>query len=138
MATRRIVVLLLAVLIVSTLAAALIPSPPQESNGPETTDKKKGHPGHAPSRSQRRGRLAVATFEAADGRPETIRLRKGDELRMEIGSRVPRQIEIPAYGLIEDASPDAPARFDILIDHRGVSAIRIVGSGRIVGKLVVR
>ena len=137
MATRRVVVLLLAVLVVSTLAAALIPSPPEESTGPDNAHKGRSKRDDARSRSQPRGNLVVATFEAAR-RPETIRLRVGDELRMEIGSRTPAQIEIPAYGLIEDASPDAPARFDILIDHGGASAIRIVGSGRIVGRLVVR
>jgi hypothetical protein len=138
MATRRVVLLLALVLIVSSVAAALIPSPPQESTEPDKTHKERSKQRDAASQSKRRGRLVVATFEAAGRHPETVRLRKGDELRMEIGSRIPVQIEISAYGLIEDASPDAPARFDILVDRRGTSAIRTVGSGRIVGRLVAR
>ncbi len=138
MAARRVVILLLVLLVVSTLAAALVPPPPDRSSSPETTSRAKSDRRDPAARERRRGHLVVATFKADPRHPEKIQLHTGDELRMEIASRSVEQIEVPAFGLIEDASRDAPARFDLLADHRGVFEIRLVRSRRVVGRLVIR
>ena len=59
-------------------------------------------------------------------------------MKLEVGSPRSDQVEIPGFGLIDDTSPDAPARFDILTDRPGLFKIRLVESGRTVARLDVR
>jgi hypothetical protein len=47
-------------------------------------------------------------------------------------------VEIPEMGLTEAVDPAAPAHFDILPDSAGIFDVKLVETGGLAGKLVVR
>jgi hypothetical protein len=132
MAARRLVALLVALLVVSTLAAALTaPGPDRESQPTETTSEpESGSPGA--------GRLIEATLNASTRHPERVEAQRGDQVALTVRSASPGQVEIPAFGLIDDVEPGAPARFNLLPERTGSFDVRLAGSGRPIGRLVVR
>jgi hypothetical protein len=135
MAARRLLILMLAVLAVSTLAAALV-APPR-SPEPTTTATDEKEDAKTKPLLDSTGRLVEAKMNISKARPETIRARRGDQLAITVRSRTGGQIEMPAFGLIEDVGRDDPARFDLLADRRGKFAVRLVGSGRVIGRVRV-
>jgi hypothetical protein len=133
-AARRLLILMLAVLAVSTLAAALLAPPPSPEPAPTTTedaDPRDGIP-HAGSR-----RLVKAALSPSMRPPARIKVRRGDQLALTVRARAAGQVEIPAFGLIEDVGPDDPARFDLLSDRLGIFEVRLAGSGRVIGRIAV-
>ena len=135
MAARRLLILLLAVLAISTLAAALIgPRATRESPAPSTTA---GEPARGRQARDRSGRLIEKTVEAGRRRPETIRLRPGDQLELTVRSRLPGQVEVVRLGLLEDVGPDVPAHLSLLPSELGRYRVRIAGRGRAVAVVVV-
>jgi hypothetical protein len=129
MAARRLVTVMLVLLFVSTLAAALVPAPPEdeeETSPPVTT------PTEEPT-----ARTIVRTLDADDRRAEPIRLARGDRLVLAVRSPRPAQVAIGGLGQLEDVDPDSPARFDLLLDEPGLHPIRLVGSQRTIGRIVV-
>jgi hypothetical protein len=135
-AARRLLILMLAVLAVSTLAAALLAPPPESERTTTTTAEAPQE--DANERRTGSGRLIEARVRATGRRPERIRASTGDQLALTVRSRSAGQVEIPAFGLIEDLGRADPARFDLLVDRPGVFEIRVAGAGRIVGRIVVR
>jgi hypothetical protein len=118
-AARRLILAMLVLLVLSSIAAALIPvnrDRLRDSTMPASTTAAAGGEGRLVTR-----RVSVA----APHRP-TIRLRVGDELRLTVTSPVPNQIEIPAFGELEDVDPNLAATFDLLTFDPGKFAIRIV------------
>ena len=132
MAARRILILMLAVLAVSTLGAALIAPQPD----PETTTTQRADDGR-PTVPSTDGQLIEASVRAGARRPETIRVRRGDQLELTVRSRSDGQVEVPRFGLIEDAGPGMPARFSLLMSEPGSFAVRIAGSRRDVARIEV-
>ena len=51
--------------------------------------------------------------------------------------RVADQVSIPALGQIEDLTPEAPARFDLLAEQAGVFEVRLVHAKRTIGRIAV-
>jgi hypothetical protein len=132
MAARRLLALLLALLAVSTLAAALTaPAPDREPEDTEGTSA--SHPG-----ARKSGRLIEATLDASARRPEQVEVQRGDQLALTVRARAGGQIEVPAFGRLEDIAPAAPARFDLLLERAGHFEVRIAGSGRVIGTIAVR
>jgi hypothetical protein len=135
MAARRLLILMLAVLAVSTLAAALV-APPRAPE-PTTTATDDIERAEAKPTGDGTGRLVEAKLNISRARAETIRARPGDQLALTVRSRTGGQVEMPAFGLIEDVGRDDPGRFDLLADRRGTFKVQIVGSGRVIGRVRV-
>jgi hypothetical protein len=135
MAARRLLLLMLLVLAISTLAAGLFaPRPePRPAATTTTTDPDSG----PPTGVERTGRLVEASVQTGARRPETIRVRRGDQLELTVRSRIEGQVEIRRFGLIEDLGPAMPARFSMLMSEPGSFAVRLVGSGRDVARIEV-
>jgi hypothetical protein len=131
MAARRLVALLVALLVVSTLAAALTaPGPDRESQATEgASEPESGSPGA--------GRLIEATLNASAEHPGRVDAERGDQVALTVRSASPGQVEIPAFGLLDDMEPGAPARFNLLPERAGSFEVRVAGSGRAIGRVVV-
>jgi FtsP/CotA-like multicopper oxidase with cupredoxin domain len=135
MAARRLLILMLAVLAASTLGAALIaPQPDPEPETSATIPRADDGSASVPSRD---GRLIEASVRTGALRPDTVRLRPGDQLELTVRSRNDGQVEIPRFGLTEDAGPGMPARFSLLMSEPGSFAVRLAGSPRDVARIEV-
>ena len=128
MAARRLVLILLLLLIVSTFAATLVPPP--ESDDEESTTT-------SPATTRATGELVHQTISADAKQPQRVRLRLGDELRLRVSSPQFHEVEIPRLDLVDEVDPFAPAVFDLLPDERGVYPVRVVESGRVIGRIDV-
>jgi hypothetical protein len=137
MAARRLLILMLVLLAVSTLAAALVPPQAQREETTRRTETAgKGSKRAGKDRSQS-GRLVKRTIEVRPRGAETIDLRRGDQLALTVRSGPADQVEIPAFGLIEDVAPDDPARFDLLPDRTGLFSVRLLEARRTIGRIRV-
>jgi hypothetical protein len=134
MAPRRLLILMLAVLAISTLGAALIAPRPGGQDQATTAAEARG--GHTKAR-QRPGRLIEVRAGTRSPRPESIHARPGDQLELTVRSATPGQIEIPRFGLLEDAGPDMPAHFSVFFDEPGRFNVRLATTGRVVARIVV-
>ena len=112
----------------STLAAALVP-PPQEQD-PPTSSTTSPRTSPVPTDGQLlRAKLDAEPAQkrhAAQKRPEVVRVPLGDQLALEVHSKEVRQIAIRGLGLIDDAAPLSPARFDILARRPGSFPVEVV------------
>ncbi|MGH2987661.1 MAG: hypothetical protein ACRDLO_13380, partial [Solirubrobacterales bacterium] len=64
-------------------------------------------------------------------------LELGDQLAVTVTSDRLAEIEIPGLGELDDADPDAPARFDLLPREPGTYEVRLLDSGRRLGTIEV-
>jgi hypothetical protein len=128
-AARRLIVILLALLVVSSIAAALAPVRPSEDDQ-ETTETTTPQPPPP-------GKLVRRTIDVGARKPATIALELGDELTLTVTSDRTAEIEIPGLGELDDADPDAPARFDLLPREPGGYEVRLLDSGRRLGTIEV-
>src|SRR5688572_5273172 len=112
MAARRLIGLLLVVPVVSSVGAALVTPERQMGEDSSTTAS-------APTAGEREGssgRLIEKTVQVASSERPVLSARVGDQLELRVTSRTPSAVEIPRFGLLEHAAPDAPARFSLLLD----------------------
>ena len=110
---------MLVLLVLSSIAAALIPvnhGRLRDSTMPASTT----------ARTPGEGRLVTRTVSAAAEHRPTIHLHVGDELRLTVTSPVPNQVQIAAFGELENVDPNLPARFDLLTFDPGKFAVRLV------------
>jgi hypothetical protein len=117
---------------VSTLIAGLAPRPQEEATSPETTTSVDAPATHSD------GRLVHSTLEADARKPQSVRVREGDQLALVVRSRRAGELEIRGLGLIEDVAPLSPARFDILATRPGRFRIHRLRPSQRVGEIVVR
>lgn len=116
MAARRLIIVLVVLVAISIAAAAVAPDrrstigASDESSSSTTTPEPPSVP---------RGALVEASIVASAEEPETIEAAVGDQLRLEVVTERPLQVVIEPLGLIEDATADAPARFDVLLREAG-------------------
>jgi hypothetical protein len=138
MAARRLLILMLLLLAVSTLAAALVP--PQGDREETTTDGETAltEPSSGRDNRPRPGKLVRRTIDVAPHGADEIELRRGDQLALTVRSGVADQVEIPAFGRLEDLTPDAPARFNLLPQRTGVFEVRLLAARRVIGRITVR
>ncbi len=138
MAARRLIILMLLVLAVSTVAAALAPQRDTDDDASTSSTTTTTEPDPPPSTVG--GELVEATIDADAEEPETIEVELGDQIALVVETAVPAQIEVPDFGLLEDAESDAPARFDLLATRSGEFPVVLTTSEtaeRVVGSLVV-
>jgi hypothetical protein len=138
-AARRLVVVMLVLLAISTLAAALLPTPhrdQQTTAAPAARTPKKGARERPPS-PRKAGLLLVSRMQISARPPKTVRIERGDELRLEVAAPFGADIEIPAFGLTSAATRFAPAQFDLFADRIGTFDVRAAESGRLAGRLLV-
>jgi hypothetical protein len=119
MAARRLLIVMLVLLGVSTLAAALVPQRTiRNGNGttgtgtqpPTTTAEAAPNPAF-----RRPTKILVGGKKFPVVAPVSV----GDQLTLLVRSRFPAEITIPAFGLVGFATPDTPARFELLLDTPG-------------------
>src|SRR5918994_2423720 len=140
MAARRLLILMLLLLAVSTLAAALVPP---QGEREETTPSNGGTAAREPEPGRERswqppGALVRRTIEVAPHGADEIELRRGDQLALTVRSGVADQVEIPAFGQLEDLTAEDPARFNLLPDRTGVFEGRLLAARRVIGRIRVR
>ena len=135
MAARRLVIVLIILLVISTVAAFLAPGPgddtrPPATIGSTTTTTTAREP--APS-----GRLIRASIDAEPGKPQTVRLRLGDQLSLRVSSRASDQVEIVGLGLVEAVDRDGPALFDVFADRPGSYPVLLLRADKTVGTIKI-
>ena len=136
MAARRLVMVMLVLLGLSTLAAAFVP-PPSSRNATTTQEAQRRPPVRKEQAPPTGGRLVDARVAVTNGKPRTIRLHPGDELRLSVGGGFGDLVQIPAFGLTETMSPYAPANFDLIPDREGRFAVRAVDANRVAAWILV-
>jgi hypothetical protein len=136
MAARRLVAVLVVLLAISIVAAAIAPERQSGLLGDESTSTTTTTtaPQADPTPS---GKLIETTISAAAKDPEVVRARAGDQLEITVTSDAWVEIEIPDFGLLEAASPDAPAVFNLLLRRPGGLPIVKGEGGAEVGRIVV-
>lgn len=135
MAARRLLILMLVLLVVSTLAAALVP--PQAEREQEPAGPRRAGP-DATRTEPEGGRLIRRALQVSPKQgAEAIEMRRGDELELTVRSDVADQVEIPAFGRLAFAGPEAPARFYLLPDRTGVFEVRALEADRVIARITV-
>jgi hypothetical protein len=132
-AARRLIFLMLVLLVASSVAAALVPRverPGDESTTTESTET-------TTTVEEPAGRLVERTLDAEAKKPQTIRVQTGDRLELLVRSPEVAQVSIPSLGLLENAAPLDPARFDLLLEKTGEHAVRVLDRSRPLGEIVV-
>ena len=124
---------MLVLLGISSLAAALAPVPRESGESTSSTTSTTERPGPGPTG----GKLVRRTIDAQARRPERIRVSVGDQLALTVRSKRVEQFEIPGLGLIEDAGPLSPARFNLLAEREGGFEVRQVGGRGAIGVIRV-
>ena len=130
MAARRLLIILVLLMAASIAAAALAPN--RTGQGLSTSETTTTAPDPDPT-----GESVTARVDASVGTPETVEGFVGDQLELSVGSDPPRTIEITPFGLIGEAAPEAPARFDLLLRDAGAIPITDALTGDVVARLVV-
>ena len=138
MAARRLLILMLVLLVVSTVAAALVPQRERSDETDTRTTTTATEPKPRGEERAAQGRLVRRTVDVSPHGAEPVPLRLGDELALVVRAGVADQIEIPAFGRIEDIGPDDPARFDLLPDRTGTFEVRMLGARRAIARIRVR
>jgi hypothetical protein len=134
-AARRLVIVMLVLLAISTLAAALLPPPKSQQPAPPPKPKPQPQPS-AKDRQPSQGLLLAARMRVPE-RPKTVRVERGDQLRLDVSASTGESIEIFRLGLVAPATTYAPAEFDILATDLGTYSVQTAASGRLVGRLLV-
>ena len=138
MAARRLVIVMLILLAISTLAAALLPPParvPTTSTPQPRRNQKEPRSAYVPRPVGVR-LLLVGRMRVSGRPPKTLRIERGDQLRLEVTAGFGDDIEIPALGRTAPVTPFAPASFDLLATRRGSFAVQATHTGRLAGWLL--
>jgi hypothetical protein len=118
-AARRLLIVMLILLGLSTLAAALVPQRTLNDGGTtgttttQTTTSATAKPNPA---FRRPTKITVGTTPKGKRLFPLVRVDVGNQFTLLVRSSFPTQIEIRAFGLIGFATPDTPARFELLAD----------------------
>ncbi|HEY8778715.1 MAG TPA: hypothetical protein VIL93_02905, partial [Solirubrobacterales bacterium] len=110
MAARRLVVVMLVLLLLSTLAAAFLPTPDKKQATPVHKRKHQANSVERAPPPSKTGLLLVSRMRISNRPPKTVRIERGDELRLEVAAPFGDDVEIPALGLTAAVTPFAPAQ----------------------------
>jgi hypothetical protein len=78
------------------------------------------------------------TISADPGHPRArIKARVGDILALTVSGDVLDGVEIAELGKLEPVEPGSPARFEMLLDHRGELRVSLVDAERLIGTVEV-
>jgi hypothetical protein len=129
MAARRLLIVMLVLLGVSTLAAALVPQ--DTLNGGDTTGTTTTQATTAAAPPPNPAFLRPTKITVGGKKfPVVSPVEVDSRLRLLIRSRFPTQVAIPEFGLIGFATPETPARFELLIDAPGTFGILFGASSK--------
>lgn len=138
MAARRLIIVLVLLLAVSVAAAAIAPDRQRSLFGSSSTDSTStSTTTEAEPEPPSGGIELTARLDASTRKPPTVRSEVGEQLELVVESEQPRQIEIPSLGLLGYASPEAPARFNILFRDAARRDIVDAETRAIVGRLEI-
>ena len=123
MQLRRALFLFAIVLGLAAVAASLAPAP---------DDRREGEPPRARTQPAQGARAAepgpVVTFRAAAEQPSRRRIATGEQVTVRVETAAPGQVEIPQLGLLQFATPDTPAVFDVLVPSAGRYEVTYTGN----------
>ena len=146
MAARRLIIVLIVLFVASIVAAALAPERQGSLTDEETTTTatdattttdRTGTDADGPGTgADPSGRIALR-LDASREDPPTAKALVGDQLELQVRSDQFIQLEIPAFGVTDNASPNAPARFSLLLRDAGEIPILAARTGHTVARLVV-
>jgi hypothetical protein len=137
MAARRLLIVMLILLGLSTLAAALVPqdSPREDSTTGSTTTTPPAQTATTPAVPAFVPPTKI--FVGGKRLPIVFPVHVGQQLTLLVRSRFATELAIPAFGLIEFASPAAPARFELLADAPGTYGILFSRSRKVAARIKV-
>jgi len=130
-AARRLIAVLVVLFAISIAAAAVAPE--RRSSTAADEEATSATESEAPPAG---GSVSV-TVEASTADPPTARASVGDQLELTVSAQSLLQVEIPALGLLEEAEPGAPARFDILLRQPGNLEITDAAERGTLGRILV-
>jgi hypothetical protein len=130
---RRLLVLFAVLLGLTALVTSLAPRPSGLRPGlAGVTPSPTATP--AATRAPTTSRRIVATISADPGRPRaSIHARVGDVLALTVRGDVLDGVEIADAGKLEPIEPGSPARFEVLLDHRGELRVDLIDAQRLIG-----
>jgi hypothetical protein len=137
MAARRLLIVMLVLLGLSTLAAALVPQ--RSLNEGDTTGTTTTQPTTSTPTEQNPARLRPTKITVGGKKfPVVSPVAVGSQLTLLVRSRMPAEIAIPEFGLVGFATPDTPARFELLLETSGTFGIVFTASGKVAARIEVR
>ncbi|MEA2377725.1 MAG: hypothetical protein QOD13_1632 [Thermoleophilaceae bacterium] len=119
-------------LVVAALAVAVVAfivARPGDDNGspPSTTPQPQAQSGGTDTQAEAPPKPAVFRINVKggviDGDVKTIRVAKGDTVRIVVTSDIPDQIHLHGYDIEKEAAPGKPARFKFKADMEGAFEI---------------
>jgi hypothetical protein len=135
-AARRLLIIMLVLLGLSTLAAALVPQ--RNLNEGETTGGTTTQTGPTVTTTPAPEIVPPVAEISVGGRKfPVVPVSVGDQFTLLVFSRRPREIAIPEFGLVGFATPETPARFELLMETAGTFGIVFTGSGKAAGRIEV-
>jgi hypothetical protein len=136
MAARRLLIVMLILLGLSTLAAALVPQ--HSLRGGTTSDTTTTQP-TATAPTEASPAFVPPTKITVGGKkfPVVSPLPVGEQLVLLVRSRFPTQLDIPEFGQVGFATPEAPARFALLPTEPGTFGILFAPGGKVAAQIRV-
>jgi|SRR5882757_2797915 len=148
MAARRLLIVMLVLLGLSTLAAALVPQHGlRDSTTASTTTTR---PTESTTASPPPGRsltveivvggkkvpvVAAPLCKARKARCEPLHV--GDQLSLQVLSKIQAELEIPAFGLVGVATGNSPALFELLPQEPATFGVLFTSSGQVAARIQV-
>lgn len=135
MAARRLLIVMLVLLGLSTLAAALVPQRSLRNGGTTGSTTTTGS-----STTEAAPPVVFQPTEITVGGkklPVVYPVRVGEQFTLLVHSLTPAQIEIPEFGQLGFASPEAPARFVLLARSPGTFGVLFAQSGKVAARIRV-
>jgi hypothetical protein len=123
MAARRLLIVMLVLLGLSTLAAALVPQHTLRDGGTTGTTATRATTTTAAGPTNPAFRRPTKIIVGGKKFPVVAPVSVGDQVTLLVRSRFPTEITIPEFGLVGFATPDTPARFELLLDNPGTIGI---------------
>lgn len=132
MAARRILVMLAVLMGITALSVAVAPPPQPGGQRSSTTPSAGGAqaPSTPPTTIER-------TISAESVEAPTVNVPLGSTLRLTVEADALDAIEIDQLDRYAPVTPEAPALFELLADRIGSYDVRLVETGRLVGRVEV-
>jgi hypothetical protein len=134
MAARRLLIVMLVLLGISTLAAALVP---QRTLNEEDTTGTTTRPTTATSPAQTSETVPQKEITVGPKELPLVLVQAGTQFTLLVSSDRPRELSIPEFGLVRFATPDTPARFELLTETPGTFGILFATSGKSAAQIKV-
>jgi hypothetical protein len=148
MAARRLLIVMLILLGLSTLAAALVPQHALRGGTTGTTTTQTAPTTTTPPAPTGRSLSVeilvggkkipvVASPLCKQPKPKCEPLHVGDQLSLQVLSKINAQLEIPAFGLLGVASHNAPAFFELLPQEPATIGVLFASSRKVAARINV-